>query len=117
MKPTRQERALAACIEYDALMTSIADLTQSIGNALGQCPNPSRNPSIETHLADALRRYYTDGEDGPEGFYLSDEEKRPILDQCSHCSIAYDYIQQRRAAKKRLGIVKRQIRFIGRSEK
>ena len=65
MKPTRQERALAACVEYDTLLTHIADLTQNIGNALGQCPiavnaDADSDQINPTHLNEALGPYTED---------------------------------------------------------
>lgn len=122
MKPTRQERALKACIEYDTLMKRIKELSHGIRDAIGQCPifnDPNAIPDARghypTHLHQALAAHDEDGMFHPIRVWLDEDEKREILDQCSHCSMAYEFIQQRRAAKKRLGIIKRSIRSIGRS--
>ena len=123
MKPTRQERALKACIEYDTLLTRIKELSHGISDAIGQCPifnDPNAIPDAHghypTHLNQAFQPFLTgDSIFGPVHEWLGDNEKREILDQCPHCSMAYEFIQQRRAAKKRLGIIKRSIRSIGRS--
>lgn len=118
---TRAERALHLCGEYDRLMERIKDMTTQIGNALNQCPiyvnAPIGEPvgSVRTHLKQAYESEFEHFDwGGKRRVWLDEDEKVEILAACSHCSIAHTYIQNRKAARKALGIVKRQIRMIGR---
>lgn len=119
---SREEKALHLCCEYDRLMERIKDLTAQIGNALNQCPitvNASMGApvdSVRTHLKQAYESEFEHFDwGGKRRVWLDEDEKAEILATCSHCSIAHTYIQKRKAARKALGIVKRQIRMIGRS--
>ena len=121
-------RALELCREYDQLSARITDLTQQIGNCLGQCmvvvnatadsPLNAKGYYTETHLAQALApAVIDDGFHSPFTAWLDDDDKQQILELCPHCSMAYEHIKARKAAKKRLGAVKRSIRSIGRNQK
>lgn len=118
---TRAEKALHLCREYDRLMERVKDLKKQIGNALGQCPIAVKAgpyapvDGIETHLKQAYASFDDDqGQPWKTRMWLDEDEQKEILAECSHCSIAHSYIQERKAARKALGIVKRQIRMIGR---
>lgn len=123
MTGKQAEKALRLCREYDRLMERIKETTTQIGNALGQCPINVNAPidapvdGIETHLKQAYASFMDDqGHPWKTKMWLDEEEKKEILAECSHCSIAHAYVQDRKAARKALGIVKRQIRMIGRAQ-
>ena len=123
MTGKQAEKALRLCREYDRLMERIKETTTQIGNALGQCPiyvnSPMEAPvdSVRTHLKQAYESEFEHFDwGGKRRVWLDEDEKAEILAECSHCSIAHAYVQDRKAARKALGIVKRQIRMIGRAQ-
>lgn len=126
-------KALQNCIEYARLSAEIKRLTKAIGDALDQCPgeNGKRHATElddgsviyggdedSTHLKAAytpetVGDYYS----GPELEWMSDEAIREHLSGvCPHCLEAHGLIQDRKAAKKQFGTVKRAISAIGRAE-
>lgn len=117
---TREQKALHLCCEYDRLMDVIHNLTKSIGQALGNCRlaakgNIDKKGRPVTHLTEAYASYLDNqGDYWPEIMWLDEEEQKEVLEKCSSCSIAHHHIQERKASRKALGIVKRQIRMLGR---
>ena len=117
---TRAERALHLCGEYDRLMGRVKDLTKSIGNALDGCKlaaegKVDKKGRTITHLTEAYASFLDNqGDYWPERMWLDETEQEEVLAQCSSCGIAHLHVQERKAARKALGIVKRQIRMIGR---
>ena len=115
-------KALVLCREYDCLMQKVKRLTGSIGDCLAACPRSEDNEGKSTkkglpftHLSEAFEMTYSDGDD--DVVYPSEEDKVEILSVCPHCAAAYEHVKERKAAKKRLGAVKRAIRLIGRERK
>jgi len=124
MKRPAQLRALDLCREYEQLSVSIVDYTKQIGNCLAQCMisvnatdlTPcNKKGFVMTHLAQAFEPFLSDDEYYPELQWNDEAVIAEILSGCPHCQQAYAHIQARKAAKKRLGAVKRSIRAIGRS--
>jgi len=117
---TRAEKALHLCREYDRQMTAIAKGKADIGDGLDKCdrrftgPNGDYIPDgKQTHLAEAFD--YGIDEDSEEKSYLGEQEQLEIIGECEGCLKAWNAVHERKAARKALGIVKRQIRMIGRS--
>lgn len=121
---SREEKALAACKEYDRLMNEIKRLTKVIGEGISACVDPKayewvggetkHNPHTHLHAAFALE----DGGDywdGPRRVGKTPKEVEEILAPCLGCRMAYKYVRERKEAKKQLGIIKRTIRAIGRA--
>jgi hypothetical protein len=122
------DRALDLCRAYDALSSEIKTLTRLIGECLGQCPRSligeagiaprsTKKGLPYTHLSEAFELHE---DNDSEYFYkhlvaLDEDEKTEVLAACPHCQTAYRHVKDRRAAKQRLGVVKRAIRSIGRS--
>ena len=116
---TRAEKALHLCREYDRLMSSIAKLKNDIGDGLGHCERYVTGPNGDyitdgkaTHLSEAFEFRFDDDQD--DRVYNSEKEQLEIIDDCSGCLKAWKAVRDRKAARKALGIVKRQIRMIGR---
>ncbi len=116
----KSTKALDLCREYDRLIERVNNLTKNIGYALkgcrlaeeGKVDNKGR---LVTHLTEAYASYLDNqGDYWPERMWLDEEEQKEVLEKCSSCSMAHHLIQERKAARKALGIVKRQIRMIGR---
>ncbi len=119
---TRAEKALHLCGEYDRLMSSIAKSKIDIGNGLANCDRIFTGPDgdyipdgKQTHLAEAFTPFDDEDECGYlVQSYNPPEEIAEIIGDCEGCAKSYAAIQERKAARKALGIVKRQIRMIGR---
>lgn len=117
---TREEKALHLCQEYDRLMTSIAKCKSDIGDGLSDCDRKVSGPDgfdyipdgKQTHLADAFD--YGIDEDDEERIYLGEQDQLEIIGDCEGCLKAWTAIHERKTARKALGIVKRQIRMLGR---
>jgi len=105
---SRQGKALHLCREYDRLIDRVNDLTKSIGNALNGCRlaaegNVDKNGRTITHLSEAYA-----------SFDMGEAAQLEILSECSSCGIAHKHVHDRKSARKELGIIKRQMRMIGR---
>ena len=116
---TLAEKALHLCGEYDRLMSSIAKSKSDIGNGLANCDRIFTGPDgdyipdgKQTHLADAFEPHYRDFDD--DAVYATEQEQIEIIGECEGCLKAWKAVRDRKAARKALGIVKRQIRMIGR---
>lgn len=116
----RAEKALHLCREYDRLTERIKDLTTSIGHALDGCRLAAEGKVDEkgrtiTHLTEAYASFDVADEwsDKDRGYH-DEATQLEILSVCSSCGIAHKHVQERKAARKAFGIVKRQIRMIGR---
>ena len=117
---TRAERALHLCGEYDRLMSAIAKLKSDVGDGLEQCDrrvstggqdgygDVSYIPDgKQTHLADAFEPHYRNFDD--DAVYATEQEQIEIIGECEGCLKAWKAVRDRKAARKALGIVKRQI--------
>jgi len=104
------QKALTACAEHTRLKWEITKLTGQIGLALGACPKVDD----ETHVARAYKPVCS-AEEWPEERYRTPAEIALDLSYCEHCQAAHAAIQQRKAARKQLGIVRRQITAIGKA--
>ena len=122
---TRAERALHLCGEYDRLMSAIAKLKSDVGDGLEQCDRRVSTGGLDgygdvsyipdgkqTHLADAFEPHYRNFDD--DAVYATEQEQIEIIGECEGCLKAWKAVRDRKAARKALGIVKRQIRMIGR---
>ena len=125
---TKAEKALAACKEYDRLMTEIRKNTKTIGDGVDECDryidatDPSGIKDVryipdgkDTHLSEVFAGYDEDGMFEPIHFHYSRPEALEIIGDCKGCRKAYEAVQERKANKKKLGAIKRTIRAIGRA--
>lgn len=123
--PTAPEaRALAACRELAAAAGEVKRLKQVIGDGLQACfaawaeahPGEITGRPHETHLATAYafeveeETQYTSG----RRVYLESVEQAELLAACPHCLAAHNAIQERKAARRRLGAARRAVTMIGR---
>lgn len=120
-KKSSAEKALAALIEYDSLMSAISSNREAIGDA-PECDryfdSPHR-PYIPdngiTHLAEVFAGYEKDSSYfEPVRGYFNRAESLEIIGDCEGCRQAYEAIQERKANRKKLGAVKRAMRMIAR---
>lgn len=122
---TKEEKALAACKEYDRLMTAIRKNTDDISDAM--CDRIIETGDLDghgnvsyihdgkkTHLAEAFESY-DGGSDFPVRCYKTPEEIAEIIGDCEGCKKAYEAVQDRKSNRKKLGSIKRTIRAIGRA--
>ena len=122
--------ALKACADYARLNAEIRTLTKAIGDALHYCKGVRGTCGVgadgmkygdhddPTHLSHAFESDIEEQEYG-EGrrVWMEEAEIREYLyEQCACCLKAYEFVLERKAAKKQLGIVKRAIGNIGRAE-
>ncbi|CAG4887764.1 hypothetical protein [Paraburkholderia saeva] len=126
------DKSLRYCVEYARLSAEIKRLTRDIGEALDGCPGEhgKRQSSQtedgrtifggdddETHLKAAYKPEEVESDySGVDLEYLSDAAIREHLSGvCPACLAAHEAIQQRKAARKSFGAVKRSIMATGRS--
>ena len=95
-----------ACRAYVAANADIRRLTREIGNALELCPR-LKDGSETTHLHD-----YYDRSNIQRAVGMGDIA--PL--ECEHCIKADVLIQKRKAARRRLGVVKAMITKIGKGK-
>lgn len=122
--------ALKACADYARLNAEIKLLTKSIGDALHYCKGVRGTCGVGedgmkygehddgTHLKEAFTPD-TDYDEygGGHTVWMSETEIREYLyEHCACCLKAYEFVLERKAAKKALGSVKRAIGNIGRAE-
>ena len=126
MKNALESRALSACRELVACRTEVERLGGIIGNALGSCHDEfaraqeKKNSSLweakwetyESHLSTA---YKPDVDDDGDAHYLSNDEIVAMLAVCPHCLAAHNAIQERKAARRKLGAARRAVTIIGRA--
>lgn len=120
----QSEKALAACREYDRLMTSIAKAKRDIGDGLDRCDRRFTGPSgdnyipdgKQTHLADAFDFCFDEDAYGEVRMYHSELEQIEIIGDCEGCMKAWKAVRERKEDRKKLGIVKRSIRAIARAK-
>lgn len=124
------EKALKACANYARLNSEIKQLTKSISEALRYCNGVRGTCGIgedgmqfgehddPTHLKEAFRpETVDDGWGEGRQVWMTDTEIREYLfEHCACCLKAYEFVLERKAAKKALGIVRRSISAIGRAE-
>lgn len=116
---TPEQKALKACADYARLTREIASLKTALGDYLGKCPGV-RTPELgdSTHLSVAYTPEVVesdcDYEYSPHNVFRTDAEVRAYLSICPHCLAAHESIQARKAARRSLAAVKRQIGLIGR---
>lgn len=126
---TQAEKALAAVREYDRLMLAISTNTTDINKGLEACerrqltegddwnePVSYIPDGKQTHLAEAFEPF--DDSDGyfPMKGYNPPEEIAEIISECEGCKKAYAAIIERKANRKKLGIIKRSMRAIARGK-
>lgn len=112
MKPTIEQKALAACREYVRLNKLIQSLTRDIGAHLSLCPGNGLTDTDRdgfgyprTHLRELWSWVGV-------SFDRTQEARTEFL-KCQHCVAADKLIQQRKAARLSLGAAKRQITRLG----
>lgn len=124
------DKALKACADYARLNAEIRTLTKAIGDTLHYCKGVRSTRGVgedgmqygahddPTHLSEAFRPETEEDEwGGGHQVWMSDAEIREYLyENCPCCLKAYEFVLERKAAKKQLGIVKRAIGNIGRAE-
>lgn len=128
-------KATQLCAEYVKCSRAITQLGKEIGEALNKCPGVNgdllwptddnnlsgfaimqlhdRQRKDQTHLKAALTP-----EQGDNGHWtwLAGQEITEFVSECPHCTAAWKAVQQRKAARKAFGIVKRQLSAVGRAE-
>jgi hypothetical protein len=121
-----EQKAVQACANYVRLRTEIKRLSAAIGEAIEYCPGVTgKRRRADTHggitfwtIDDRddthLKTAYACDTDEDGRYFLTKTEQQEILSACSHCLAAHNAIQARKAARKSLGAVKRQITMIGR---
>ena len=124
--PAPELRALAACREVVAAKADVARTSRLIGEALSACHEAwlkERSGSIsfdynsyESHLARAYaaEEVESDYDYGTHKEWLSEADKLEIFAECPHCMAAHNAVQQRKLARKRLGLARRAVTLIGR---
>lgn len=122
-------RALAAIVRFERASRAVTAATKAIADSISRCSvaeaeiadghgNKYRDSKgrLKTHLWEFLNHQveYCEETGAP---YLSPEEFREELEsmQCPHCIETFRLIQERKAARKDLGIAKRALRSIGRA--
>jgi hypothetical protein len=125
---TSDQKALRACADYARLNAEIRLLTKSISDALHYCKGVHGTCGIgdggmkygdhddPTHLSEAFRPdVEDDGWGAGQQVWMTDVEIREYLyENCACCLKAYEFVLERKAAKKALGAAKRAITMIGR---
>lgn len=122
---------MKACADYARLNAEIKQLTKAISSALDYCKGVRGTCGIAadgmkfgehddgTHLKEAFTPDVTDDDDvygGARQLWMTDSEIREYLyENCACCLKAYEFVLERKAAKKALGVVKRSIGAIGRA--
>jgi len=115
-------RPLAAIVRFERASRAVTAATKAIADSISRCSvaeaeiadghgNKYRDSKgrLKTHLWQLLNREVEYFED-PEEFR---EELESM--QCPHCIETFRLIQERKAARKELGIAKRALRSIGRA--
>lgn len=107
------QSALAACQDYVHWKAVIKKLSSDIGAHLHLCQtNEAKEwgPVNETHLSKAYRPEHIND----ETIYMAPDEIIEFLrEACPHCLAAHKAIQERKAAKQKLGAAKRWISRVG----
>lgn len=119
------DKALKACADYARLNADIKQLTKLISGALHYCSGVRGTCGVgedgmkygehddDTHLKSA---FTPDKNDEGYAVWMTDAEIREYLfEHCACCLKAYEFVLERKAAKKALGTVKRSIGAIGRA--
>lgn len=120
------DKALKACADYARLNAEIKEITKLISGALRYCKGVRGTCGVAedgmqygehddvTHLKDA---FTPDKNDEGYALFMTDSEIREYLyENCACCLKAYEFVLERKAAKKALGVTKRAIGAIGRAE-
>ncbi|NKI68892.1 hypothetical protein GN109_05620 [Collimonas pratensis] len=107
-----EQKALAACREYVACNLDIKKISQAISGNLYNCPE-NNGEEFRTHLKEYyLNRNIAAAVDGYFGSAVKGEEE---FLACPHCVEADRLIQERKAARLKLGSAKRRITLLGKS--
>lgn len=118
-KSSPESRALAACRELVASQAEVKRLSKLIGEHIGACPllaSPIEygpNGPI-THLSMAYSAEEVEDDDGWGHSTHKEWNSQYLLDDCPYCTAAHLTIQERKAARKRLGYARRAVTMIGR---
>ncbi len=114
-----EQKAMAACIEMAATTKEIKRLSNVISDSLCECFKKYAAERFstgeitidnESHLKAA---YAFEISDEGDRFYLSKNEQLELLSVCPDCLAAHNAIQDRKAARRKLGGIKRSIMRIG----
>lgn len=136
MKSTRERRALAAVVRYELAAQAVTELSRAIGAAMTRCdiyglamehqhPGPDTaalwdGQRVKTHLYHAYHVTVDAGAPYMEERTLTKAEQEEYLTAeatgCEHCLTAWQLIEQRRTARRELGLAKLAIRNIGKAE-
>ncbi|MES2262139.1 MAG: hypothetical protein V4724_26765 [Pseudomonadota bacterium] len=112
-----EQRAIAACRALFSAKAEVDRLSRRIGESLNACPmmqdiEYGPNGPI-THLSLAYAAEDVENDHGWGGTH-KEWNNQHLLDDCPHCLAAHNAIQERKLAKKRLGVARRAVTMIGR---
>lgn len=124
---TPESRALAAVRELVTRTADVKRLSTLIGDSIAGCviawqekhcdkDGNHRNPSGEQHESHLKAAYEFDEDDDGDRAYLTPAEQIEILAVCPHCLAAHHAIQERKAARRKLGAARRAVTMIGREK-
>lgn len=108
-----EQSALAACRDYVHWKAVIKKLSGDIGGHLQLCQmNRPKDPHplTDSHLAEAYR---PDHDEYKTTYMAPDDIVEFLRETCQHCLKAHEAIQERKAARQKLGAAKRWISRIG----
>lgn len=123
-------RELAAIVRFERVSRAVTAATKAIADSISRCSvaeaeiadgsgNKYRDSKnrLKTHLWQLLSSQVEYCEETGAPSYLSPEELAEELSSmgCPHCRDTFRLIQERKAARKELGISKRALRSIGRA--
>lgn len=112
-------RALAACRELVAANSEVKRLSRQIGESLSECQMAKDATEYGpkgpiTHLSLAYASESVENDNGWGGTH-KEWNSQHLLDDCQHCMAAHVAIQERKVARKRLGVARRAVTMIGRA--
>lgn len=114
-----EARAVAACRELFSAKAEVDRISCVIGESLNACPlmkDPidfgPKGPITHLTMAYAAEDVENDNWPGTHKEWNSQH----LLDDCPHCMAAHRAIQERKIARRRLGIARRAVTMIGRQK-
>ena len=116
------DKALAAILEYDRLMSAINDCRKIISNPANEC---DRAVTVEewtyipdnkhSHIQGVLAGFIDSDGYAPVHHHFHRDEALEIIGDCEGCLKVFEAIQERKRLKAKLGSTKRTIRLIARN--
>jgi hypothetical protein len=115
-----EQRAVSACRELVAAKAEVKRLSRLIGEGLNACPMMKdpieygpKGPITHLSMAYAAEEVENDDDWGPSTH--KEWNNQHLLSDCPHCMAAHLAIQERKVARKRLGMARRAVTMIGRA--